>query len=92
MPPCCVPSGLYWLAYQRVRQDDVPPSLATILLITVLFSLPLLFSFPFNATDVYHYFIQGRISTVYHQSPLFAPPDASLPNQNEGETPLSHPR
>jgi len=51
-------------------------SLASILLIAALFSVPLLFTFPFNATDVYRYFIRGRISVVYRQSPLSIPPDA----------------
>lgn len=71
----CALFGLYWLAYRRARQRDVPLSLASILLTAALFILPLLFTFPFNATDVYRYFIRGRISSVYRQSPFSVPPE-----------------
>jgi hypothetical protein len=72
----CALFGLYSLAYRRARQRDVPLSLVSILLVAALFALPLLFTFPFNATDVYRYFIRGRITTVYHHSPFSAPPEA----------------
>jgi hypothetical protein len=72
----CALFGLYWLAYRRARYRDTPLSLASILLIAALFSAPLLFTFPFNSTDVYRYFIHGRISVVYRQSSLSTPPDA----------------
>ena len=72
----CVLFGLYWLAYQRTCHSDTPLSLVSIMLAAVLFSVPLLSTFPFNATDVYRYFIRGRISVVYRQSPFLMPPDA----------------
>ncbi len=68
--------GLYWLAYRKVRHGGAPLRLVSILLIAALFSVPLLFTFPFNATDIYRYFIRGRITTVYRQSPLSVAPDA----------------
>ncbi|MEW5985445.1 MAG: hypothetical protein AB1791_02320, partial [Chloroflexota bacterium] len=42
---------------------------ASILIVTAVFGLPLLFTFPFNSTDLYRYFIRGRITSVYHESP-----------------------
>ncbi len=68
--------GLYALAYQRVRQMTVPPRLAAILLTAVLFCLPLLQTFPVNATDIYRYVIRGRIASMYGENPYEAPPDA----------------
>jgi len=72
----CVLFGLYWLAYQRARQNNASYTLASILLAATLFSVPLLFTFPFNATDLYRYFVRGRISVVYQESPLSTPPTA----------------
>ena len=64
--------GLYFLYHRlfgmiRQREKGVPLSL--ILLVGVLFALPLLVTFPVNATDIYRYFIRGRISSVHHESP-----------------------
>jgi len=89
----CALFALYWLAYRRAARRDAPLSLSAILLTAALFCLPLLFTFPFNATDVYRYVIRGRISSVYHQSPLSVPPGAfaddpylSLAGEWENET------
>jgi len=71
----CALFALYWLAYQRIRQGHVYLSCFSVLLVAALFSLPLLLTFSFNATDVYQYFVQGRVYTVYHQSPLSVPPN-----------------
>jgi hypothetical protein len=46
-------------------------------LVAALFCLPLLFTYPVNATDIYRYFIRGRITTVYDENPFTVPP-ASL--------------
>ena len=75
--------GLYWLACQRVA--ELPPAgsqrqltrrLGLILLLAALYSLPLLDTYPINATDLFRYYIQGRISEVYHQNPLTVPPSS----------------
>lgn len=68
--------ALYGLAYRRVQQMDRPPSVVAILLAAVLFGLPLLQTYPINATDIYRYFIRGRISSTYHRSPFSVPPSA----------------
>lgn len=67
--------ALYLRAFRQVWQMKAPPRLALILLATLLFGLPLLQTFPFNATDVYRYFIRGRVYSVYHQSPFTVPPN-----------------
>lgn len=61
----------------NTRQKSV--SLPFILLTTTLFALPLLFTYPINANDVYRYFIRGRITAVYATSPYSQPP-AAFPN------------
>lgn len=47
---------------------------ALLILTGALFSLPLLLVYPINATDIYRYYIQGRITTVYRENPLEAAP------------------
>lgn len=64
----------YWFAYRRVRQQ--PLSLWAILLVAALFCIPLIATFPYNATDVYRYFISARLLLVYGSSPLATPLDA----------------
>ena len=64
---------LYGLYLQASRQ---PPRLWIILGTAVLFALPLLFTFPVNATDVYRYFIRGRVSSIYGENPFTQPPTA----------------
>ncbi|MCB8942452.1 MAG: polyprenol phosphomannose-dependent alpha 1,6 mannosyltransferase MptB [Ardenticatenaceae bacterium] len=64
---------LYWLYWQASRQA---PRLWLILATAVLFALPLLITFPFNATDVYRYFIRGRVSSIYGENPFTQPPSA----------------
>ena len=65
---------LYWLYSQALRHR--PPHLLLILVTAVLFALPLLLTFPYNATDIYRYFIRGRVSSIYDQNPFTEPPDA----------------
>ena len=65
--------GLFALAYQRVRLMAIPPKLWLILGTTLLLCLPLLATYPFNATDVYRYIIFGRINSVYEHSSYIAP-------------------
>jgi hypothetical protein len=50
--------------------------LAVILGGALLLALPLLAAYPINATDVFRYFIRGRIAAVHGQSPYALPPAA----------------
>jgi hypothetical protein len=68
--------ALYALAYRWVRGAATGLSLRFILLTTALFSLPLVLTFPVNATDVYRYFVRGRVTAVYGLSPFSFPPAA----------------
>jgi alpha-1,6-mannosyltransferase len=72
----CVLFALYGFAYRQVRSMDRPPDIGVILLGSLLFGLPLLQTFPINATDVYRYVIRGRISSAYDDNPFATPPDA----------------
>ncbi len=64
--------GFYGLAYRQIRKRGEVP-LAAILLVAAAFCVPLIFTFPINATDAYRYFIRGRISSVHGQSPFTVP-------------------
>lgn len=68
--------ALYGLACRHVWEGAGVPSLGRILLVTACFSLPLILTFPINATDVYRYFVRGRLTAVYHVSPFAVPPAA----------------
>lgn len=70
---------LYGLAYQQVREGKRPFPLPALLLTTLLFILPLLFTYPINATDIYRYVIGGRTTSQYDASPFTTPP-SQLPN------------
>ncbi|MCB0004921.1 MAG: hypothetical protein KDE04_00660 [Anaerolineales bacterium] len=80
--------GAYGLAWWRVEAGDRP--VRTIWLAAILFILLLLFVFPINATDIYRYFIRGRVASFYGESPyLFAPdqfPDPYLPLAGEWQS------
>lgn len=56
----------------RLSQGRLLP----ILLVTLLFCLPHLFTYPINATDVFRYVIRGRISSHYAESPFLTPPNS----------------
>ena len=67
--------ALFALAYQRV-QFQPPPKVWGILIATLLFCLPLLQTYPFNATDIYRYIIRGRVNSVYDESSYAIPPSS----------------
>jgi hypothetical protein len=54
-----------------LRERGLP--LIRIVLVAALFCLPLLFTYPINATDIYRYFIRGRITSVYDENPFTTP-------------------
>jgi hypothetical protein len=66
---------LHLWACREIGRQAAPPRLRMLLLVALLFSLPLLLTYPVNATDVYRYVIRGRISSVYGESPYVAPPE-----------------
>lgn len=68
--------GLHALAHERVRQHLPRRPLLTILFGSLLFALPLLTTFPINATDLYRYVIRGRVQSAYGQNPYEMPPSA----------------
>jgi alpha-1,6-mannosyltransferase len=65
---------LYWLAYRLVQRMEPGKSLVLLVFLSAAaFCLPLLSAFPINATDVYRYFIRGRISSVHSENPFLVP-------------------
>jgi len=66
--------GLYLLAYRYLANNRT--TLWHLLLPAVLFALPLLFTYPINATDVFRYFVRARVTTVHGESALSVPPSA----------------
>ncbi|MDX1662430.1 MAG: polyprenol phosphomannose-dependent alpha 1,6 mannosyltransferase MptB [Candidatus Promineifilaceae bacterium] len=66
--------ALFALGYHRVRHKGT--SLRLLVLVTALFALPLLFTYPINANDIFRYFVRARILTVHGASPLAVPPAA----------------
>ena len=81
--------GFYLLAWQRLREED--SSFTQIFLGTLLFIPSLILTFPINATDLYRYFIRGRVASIYGASPYAAAPtefanDPYLPLAGEWES------
>lgn len=70
----CFLYALYLLAYRLVSRREHGLSLTSILLVAAVFCLPLLLTYPINATDIYRYFIQARITIVHDLSPFAVPP------------------
>lgn len=68
--------GLYGLGYVVIQSKSTLFSLPTLLLTITLLALPLLFTYPYNATDIYRYVIRGRVLAVYGQSQYEQPPSA----------------
>lgn len=67
--------ALLMAAARRVQQYGLGARpLPIILAGSFLLALPLLFAYPINATDVFSYFIRGRITGVYGDNPYVATP------------------
>lgn len=64
---------LYLLAYRLLQRIDSGASFVLVFLSATLFCIPLLSTFPINATDLYRYFIRGRISSVHGENPFLMP-------------------
>ena len=71
--------GLFILGYKRIRLMTTPPKLVVILATTALFCLPLLQTYPFNATDIYRYIIRGRVNSI-HDANSYASPPSDFPD------------
>jgi len=70
--------GLYWLAYRYVRSsNEFRASTLGLLTGTLLFALPLIWAFPINAIDIYQYYLHGRTTAVFRQSPFTVAPLAA---------------
>jgi len=80
--------GFYALAQKRIQRLAVPPKLWKLAMITAVFALPLLFTYPLNASDIYRYFMHGRINVVYGENSFTTgladfPDDPYLPYAGE---------
>lgn len=66
--------GLFLLAVRTAADRGLGARpLPVILASTLLLAIPLLLSYPINATDIFGYVIRGRIASVYGESPFSAP-------------------
>ncbi|MEM7116859.1 MAG: polyprenol phosphomannose-dependent alpha 1,6 mannosyltransferase MptB [Chloroflexota bacterium] len=68
--------GVYGLTYRGLKRGLFAITLSQILVTTAVFTLPLLFTYPINANDLYRYYIRGRIRSVQGESPFTQPPNA----------------
>ncbi len=80
--------GMYGMAQKQVQRLAVPPRLWQLAATAVFIALPLLFTYPLNASDIYRYFIHGRINAVYGENSFAAgpadfPDDPYLPYAGE---------
>lgn len=71
---------LCWLSSAQARAGAFSPRLSTLAMVGALFGLPLLFVYPINAADVFLYFMYGRVTAVYGDSPF-----VSSPGQFQGD-------
>lgn len=65
-----------FLLYGMATRQTPPSSPVTLLALTILLALPLLVTYPINATDLYRYVLRGRVSSVHGQNPFTTPPSA----------------
>lgn len=65
---------LYLLAYRFAT--TLRANVASLFVATGLFAIPLLLTYPINATDVFRYYVRARVGTVHGASPLETPPEA----------------
>lgn len=70
----CALFAAYWIAYCWVHESARPPAQRSLLLMTALFGLPLILTYPINAVDVFRYFYEGRMIVAYGINPLTTPP------------------
>lgn len=66
--------GCYWQLYRLIRDGRWRPQFLTLWLLTLLCALPLIFTYPFNANDLFRYAMRGRITAVYSGNPFQEPP------------------
>jgi hypothetical protein len=72
----CSLFAVYWLAYRLVQGRSQPPPWWSIMVVTVLFGIPLVLTYPVNAVDVFRYFFEGRMMVEHGANPLTMPPNA----------------
>lgn len=76
----------YGLIYRALRQSKKQIHLWMLILTIVCFSVPLIFTYPINSTDIYRYIIRGRVKSIYGENQFDVPPN-SIPN--DGYTPFA---
>ncbi|MBK8429768.1 MAG: hypothetical protein IPL28_00085 [Chloroflexi bacterium] len=64
---------LYWAMAEAVRHGRWQLGWGTMAKLMALFALPLWFTYPFNAGDIFRYAFSGRISTLYGANPYLTP-------------------
>lgn len=67
---------LFWRLFRLVWEGKRPLSAPFIFVISLIYGLILLNTYPINATDVYRYVIRGRVNSIHQQSQFEQPPDA----------------
>lgn len=65
--------AFYWLAFRLVEQWRGALPLRAVLLPSLAFCLPLLLTYPFNATDIYYYLLWGREIVFERLNPYLVP-------------------
>jgi hypothetical protein len=65
-----------WFAYQWMRRSSHSMSGWVLGLIGLAFGLPLVFTYPIHANDIFRYFLQGRMLVHFQQNPLTTPLEA----------------
>jgi alpha-1,6-mannosyltransferase len=71
--------ALYGLAALTIERLPQPPGLGWLLATAALLGLPQLWAFPINATDLYRYFVRGRVFSIHGENP-FTTAVATLPH------------
>lgn len=65
---------IYGVIFWRIREGETAVSLPSLLAVSLLCALPLLLTYPINATDIYRYIVRGRIKSAYGLNQFDVPP------------------
>ena len=66
--------AIYATAWRHITTRSA--KIWSIVMPALVFCLPLLFTYPINATDLFRYFVRGRVTAFYGESALVVPPSA----------------
>ncbi len=67
--------GCYWRLAQLIRYGRWRPSVPLSFGLSVLWAIPTIFVYPFNANDIFRYALRGRIFGIYGANPYTDPPN-----------------